>query len=76
MLTDLLDEIQNVLEEGLHTYCEEDPLGLKRHDISRSSLGYVRQTETISSSGWSFGIDDTSFDRLLAPKEQELVSLP
>lgn len=24
LLTDLLDEIQNVLEEGLHTYCEED----------------------------------------------------
>lgn len=48
LLTDLLDEIQNVLEEGLHTYCEEDPLGLKRHDISRSSLGYVRQTETIT----------------------------
>ena len=43
LLTDLLDEIQNILEEGLHTYCEEDPLGLKRHDISRSSLGYVRQ---------------------------------
>ena len=48
LLTDLLDEIQNTLEEGLHTYCEEDPLGLKRHDISRSSLGYVRQTETIT----------------------------
>ena len=38
LLTDLLDEIQNTLEEGLHTYCEEDPLGLKRHDISRECL--------------------------------------
>ena len=27
LLTDLLDEIQSVLSEGIHPYCEEDPLG-------------------------------------------------
>lgn len=48
LLTDLLDAIQSVLSEGIHPYCEEDPLGLKRFDVSRSSLGYVRQTETIT----------------------------
>ena len=48
LLTDLLDEIQSVLSEGIHPYCEEDPLGLKRFNVSRSSLGYVRQTETIT----------------------------
>lgn len=48
LLTALLDEIQSVLSEGIHPYCEEDPLGLKRFDVSRSSLGYVRQTETIT----------------------------
>lgn len=49
LLTDLLDEIQNTLEEGLHTYCEEDPLGLKRHDISRSSLGYSLDIDYLAS---------------------------
>lgn len=48
LLTDLLDAIQSVLSEGIHPYCEEDPLGLNRFDVSRSSLGYVRQTETIT----------------------------
>lgn len=54
------DELEDKMDDFLNVI--EDALGL--------------ESDSISSSGWSFGIDDTSFDRLLAPKEQKLVSLP
>lgn len=54
------DELEDKMDDFLNVI--EDALGL--------------ESDSISSSGWSFGIDDTSFDWLLAPKEQEFVSLP
>ena len=40
-------------------------------NVIEDALGL--ESDSISSSGWSFGIDDNTYDRLLTTEEQELI---
>ena len=51
------DELEDKMDDFLNVI--EDALGL--------------ESDSISSSGWSFGIDDNTYDRLLTTEEQELI---